>query len=542
MDITANFSIELYDAPHSSWVNITPWALNNTLEIDVELNARGTLSVELEDLETDVPMVPLRSMRIRVKDGSNTFFGGTLDVVEQEYADKYTGKIHYSLKALDYSRLLDRFPVNLVYSGMNAGNIVKALISKMPGAESVDVTNVELGPRIAKASFPNLTIQDAIDEVARVAGYKWYIGPDKKLYFFEPRQGVLNANWQLNAAAIAAGRFHIRAPRVVRETSQYRNLQEVIGGTTIDDQESIFPLETATGIPGTYEPGKTSEADMAKRWDVGKPINVLSRAYVSNTPYFKDRQEKKVSGSPGGGMFYYRQGERYVYLSDSYEDYAGVKQYAKDYAPRKGQYIWFEFKSQTQASARIEKTEEWCNSEGLAAEDTIYEMAQIEGGSGIYKKVEMNDNLKTSAECYERARALLIAYGKVPTVVRFESLNWGNLYPGKFQELNLYGYSNKIVTCQKMTIRDIDGCVLEASFELVGSERFSYLQYWRAIAGGQTPRMQSTYQVRADEIVTEHRGITDSLMIHDDLETDLVEVNAAQAWGTARFNDGGIWG
>ena len=549
MEVASTFAVELYDAPNSQWVDVRPWLKIGTLEIDAELNSRGSLHFELEDLDTPVPLEPTYSMRVRVRDSVSVYFGGVVDTAEKSQAGYDLNDGHeYVVDALDYSRLLARFPINNVYTNMNAGNIVKAIISKLPGADTIDVTNVELGPVIAKAVLPNLTIQEAIDEVARVAMYKWYISADKKVYFFEPRQGALACTWDIDAAAVNAGRFQ-SIPKVMRETSQYRNLQEVIGGTTVDDNFSFYPPIDKPGIAGTYEPGKTALRDIVRRWSIGKPINMVLQVLICSTADFNMDEAKgnaratlRVSSQPGGGAFYYKQGEPYLYLSDAWTNYGGVEETIERYAPRKGEWFWIKYKSETSVSARIEKTEEWCNQEGLAVEDTIYDISQIEGGSGIYKSVEINDNLKTVKECYERARALLIQYGKVPTVVRYTSRNWGNMAPGRFQSLDIYGYSGKLVTCSKMTIHDINGCILEADFELVGSERFSGLAYLRSMAGGQMARMQGTYKIRENEVVIQHVGYQETLAVSDALACTSVDLDDATAWGTARFNDGGIWG
>ena len=546
MEVASTFAVELYDAPNSQWVDVRPWIRIGSLEIDLELNMRGTLHIELIDTDESGPvgLTPLRSMRIRVKDSTTTHFGGIVDLV----TDQYVGDASYHqyiVEAVDYSRLLSRFPINNVFTDRYAGDIVKAIISKMPGAESIDVTNVEQGPKIAKATFPNLNMQDAIDEIARVAMYKWYISPDKKLYFFEPKQGAFACSWNIDAAAINAGRFYADAPRVTRETSQYRNLQEVIGGTTVDDNYSYYPPLDKPGIAGTYDPGKTPLKDILRRWSMGKPINVIARvvfcptsAYDANSQYYDRRVGSQANDSP----FYYKQGEPYLYLSEEAKEYDGTELSIEQYAPRKGEWFWIKYKSETSVSARIEKTEEWCNQEGLAVEDTIYDMSQIEGGSGIYKAVEIDDNLKTVKECHERARALLMQYGKVPTVVQYTSRNWADMYVGKYQELDLYGYSNKLCTCNKMVIRDIKGAELEADFELVGSEKFSGLAYLRNIAAGRTPRMASQYQIRGNEVVIQHVGYQETLEVSDALTCASVDLDDATAWGTARFNDGGIWG
>lgn len=545
MDRDASFAIELYNAPTASWINVNPWAEAGTLEIDLELNSRGSCHLELVESPAagPVPITPRASMRIRVRDNATTYFGGTIDSADQEYDEFDTAYIKWVLEAVDYSRLLSRFPINNVWTDMYAGDIVKAIVSKIPGSEGIDVTNVQKGPKIAKVTFPNLTAQEAIDEIARLAMYKWYMDADKKLYFFEPKAGAQAATWNINTAAVNSGRFYQKAPRVTKETSQYRNLQEVIGGTTVDDNWSYYPTLDKPGIAGTYEPGKTAFRDIVRSWNIGKPINVISRIIFCPTQNYDESTAEvpfRVSSQQNGGAFYYKQGEAVLRLSDEWENFAGVTETIEQFAPRKGQWFWIKYKSQTSVSARIEKTEEWCDSEGLAAEDTIYEMSQIEGGSGIYKNIEINDNLKTVRECYERARALLVQYGKIPTLVNYESLNWGDMQPGKFQELWLYGYQGKPCTCVKMNIRDEDGRELIASFELVGSESFSGLAYFRSMSGGQTPRMQSTYAIRADEIVISHVGYQETLVVEDALA--ITRPSSSKAWGSAKMNEGGVWG
>src|SRR5512133_1540502 len=176
--ITANFKIEIYDGGTSTWVDYTAYALAGTLNIDHELNTRSVCTFALYD--TAGAMVkPSVGQKVKVTDGASAYFGGQIEDLEyQAFRPSGTPKYKVQVKCTDYSSVLDRYYITATYEDMYSGLIIKDLIAQMDALDRPDTANVVNGPKIAKMVIPTITIQEALDELARETGYKYKLSYD----------------------------------------------------------------------------------------------------------------------------------------------------------------------------------------------------------------------------------------------------------------------------------------------------------------------------------------------------------------------------
>lgn len=536
--ITATFKIEIYNGATTTWVDYTAYALAGTLNIDHTLNDRSVCTFTLYGNGMTLPSV---GQKVRITDGASSYFGGQIEDLDYgAFRPSGTPVYKVQVKCTDYSSLLDRYYVTVTYENVTSGAIVKDLIAQMDALDQLDTTNVADGPVVAKMIVPTITIQDALEELSRETGYKYKVSYDGDMYWFERSSD--DASWDLTDATAVTRTVGV--PQVRRERSQYRNVQEVRGGTKVDDAPDYYP-PLADDAMMTYYAGDKIYSDTLTAtsinepiWDLGRPVESITIVYVFDKP--AGVGAVYTAGVRGSNtLFYYITGGRYLYLNESYTDDMGTHYWWEAFPAAQYRYVRVYGKFRSEASAIAYKDAAWCTANGEATTDTIAQRATAEGGSGIYKKIEVNERLLTVAECQAKANGLLKQYGTIPTIIDYTSDNWGDLEVGQYQDCTIYGL-NKSCVVKSIKISDIAGEWLRAQVQLVGSERQGYAQYWRRVMGGQTTRMQTTYAVRPVEIATEYVYTPGEDLTVDDAVT-ATAITSFNTWGAGTIGGGAEW-
>jgi hypothetical protein len=545
-EITANFKIEIYDGSTSVWTDYAGYTLAGSLNIDHGVNDRSICSFELFDDDGAMTM-PAVGQRVRITDGSYSYFGGLLESVEYR-ALRPGGEPEFKVvvKATDWTALLDRFYVTETYENMTLGAIVNDVINKMNSLDKLDTTNVAAGPMLTKVVFPTLKGQECLDELMRETGYKYWVTYDKKLYV-QDRYSV-HASWDLTDAT--AKDRTVGVPIVKRDKTQYRNVQEIKGATTTDDADSFYPAATTAGMATYYAGDKfytpsviaTNISEIS--WDLGRPVTSISRVYVKDGPMNTgaDYGDVYVCGTGGGNAtspFRYTEGSRFLALNESWKVDGTTIYWWELFPAGQTRYVMVYGKFKSEAAAIARKDAAWCAANGEPQVDTIEQMAEREGGSGIYHQIETNERLTTAEQCQYRANALLKSFGVLPTVVEYTSDNWGDLTVGQYQHVGIYGL-DKDCAVKSIKISDIAGKWLRAQVQLVGSEKQSYGQFVRMVASGKTPGITSTYAIRATEVATEFiYPPAEDLTVTESITVS--EVDTGGKWGDYPIGEGAEW-
>ena len=123
--------------------------------------------------------VPAGGDEIGVWDGAVKIFGGKITDVMV----KVKGKVLvYEVGCKDWVDQLDAKLVVETYASKTVNQIITDIQSKY--AVSFDITNVNCTTNIEAVEFARIPVSKCIDELAKIAGYHWYVDPDKKIYFF----------------------------------------------------------------------------------------------------------------------------------------------------------------------------------------------------------------------------------------------------------------------------------------------------------------------------------------------------------------------
>jgi hypothetical protein len=436
------------------------------LSITDELNSRNTYGFDL--VSTDGSYRPAVGQDAAVVKDTVTIFAGTIDnVFEASPNNGITPALAFKLQCVDYNQLCDRFLVAEAYEAHLAGDIVKHIINDfinvtLPG-EGVTYTNVQDGPTISKAVFNYISATQALDELAEISGFSWWIDYDKDMHF---------CSRLTNAAPFSltdtSGNFRNLAIRRTRQ--DYRNKQYFRGGQDI----SSALTETFLGDGETVTFSLTlpcAKVPTNINIDGGAPKSIGIRQVESGKDWYWSEGEREITQDSGGVKL-----TSANVLSVTYQGYFPV--------------IVESFN-----------------------ESAIAERKAVEGGTGIYEHAVTDTSINTSDAVQERAEALVRKYGEIPETVEFETDNDG-LKAGQLINItNTIHNLNAAYLIQRVTINDITANILRYQITTLSGE---YLGGWVDFFKGLAKAGQG-YVIRENEVLLKIRKLTDNLRLTDTL-------------------------
>lgn len=166
---------------------------------------------------------------IIVKEDGVKIFAGFVVRVQENLLD---GPImEYVADCRDYSHLLDRKLVNKSYEDSTVQEIIDDIVANF-SASGITTTNVDGTDVIDFIAFNNIDPTKALQKLADIFNYDWYIDYDKDIHFFSK---------EANAAPFAltdTGRKHLpNSLTIVRDSTQIKNSILVEGGNQLSDTE-----------------------------------------------------------------------------------------------------------------------------------------------------------------------------------------------------------------------------------------------------------------------------------------------------------------
>ena len=244
---------------------------------------------------------------------------------------------------------------------------------------------IDVGPSVVLAQFNFVPVSQALDALAELAGFTWWIDPFRILHLVALDSDT--APWALTWSDVDGG-----PPKVIRGNALYRNRQIVRGGVDITDaqvEEFVADGETRT-------------------WNVSFPL--------AKVPTIKLDTVTKTVGIRGldtGKDFYWNAGANEI----SWD--LGVA------APTNGQIVEVTYQGWVGIVSIGEDTAE------------VARVLGIEGvGTGKVEEVEDNPSVRTREEAFEIVSTKLDKFAKAGTVLRYMTRRSG-LTPGMNQTVTL---------------------------------------------------------------------------------------------------------
>ncbi|GAG93688.1 unnamed protein product, partial [marine sediment metagenome] len=107
------------------------------------------------------------------------------------------GGIYHAIRCMDNHYLADKRLVIASYTNENAGDIVTDLLADYLAAEGVTLGEIQDGEAVSQAIFNYVSVAEALDSLAELSGFTWYIDEAKDLYFIDRITNLTDWNWSL---------------------------------------------------------------------------------------------------------------------------------------------------------------------------------------------------------------------------------------------------------------------------------------------------------------------------------------------------------
>lgn len=353
-----------------SGVNVAPYYVPHSLKINHEVNKRSTCRFQLADASGELHLTSGEPVEIYDAQGEK-IFGGLVEQPEEEIP-LGSDVIKIPVTCVDYQALADRWLVAESYENRTCGFMVRDLLDKKLAQDGVTEGNIQEGPEATRVVFPYISLADAMDELAELAGFSWWITPDKKLHFVS--RNTYPSPWIIDESS------PIRKVKVRVNKKRYRNRQYIRAGQDVTDvQTEIFKGDGAV-----------------RTFTVGYKLAEEPQILVNGTPVASS--EIGIRGKDEGKRWYWAKNEKEITQD-------------KDFPPlTASDELRVEYKGYFPILVVAE--------DGQAIENRI----QTEGGgSGIYEKLDEHQAIDDSASALDLAKAKLRKFARINRELSFET-------------------------------------------------------------------------------------------------------------------------
>lgn len=446
-------------------IDWTGMLVPGTLRIPDRINERSEATFSLKRLGS-ATFRPNQGDAVKITLNGTTLFRGFVWDPEEErlVEDATRNELLFTVRCVDNHLLADRRLAARTYDNQTAGAIVSDLIPQYLAGDGVTAGTIQAGPTITRAVFNYVPVSQALDELAELAGYVWYIDFDKKLYFLD--RSTVTAPWPVTNST------KIRGVKIRRHREEYRNRQYIRAGQDLTDSRT----ESFVG-DGTRRTFTT--AFPVAKVPTGVTVNAVSKTIG-------------IRGVDSGKDFYWQKGSNEITQDDGATALTSSQTLAVTY-------------------------------QGLfpivvSAEDPAEILARktAESTAGIYEAVDENANIDDSDAALEIASAKLARYAKLSLVVTFNTdtsgLEAGQLVTVTLPTFNLDGQ----FLIEEVTFEDFGAGHLDRFRYHVkaidGSAVGGWVQFFKRLAS-----QGKSFVIRDNEVLVKLKRLDDGVKLSDTL-------------------------
>ena len=222
----------------------------DSLSIQHRIEERSVASFQIVDEGDDYLFEYGQEVLIYDFDGL-LLFGGLISEAKKTAIKPDWSVVLHDISCTDYQALADRRVFLEAYEEATGAEIVYDILAVLAEDGVLD-GNIQLGEDLENLSFNRVICSEALDKVAELCGYTWFIDEFKRLYFIA--RGTYPAAWDIvDGSKIRRGQLEI-----INGNPEYRNIQYVQGGQalTSTQTESLVGDGTDRGFTLRYPPAK----------------------------------------------------------------------------------------------------------------------------------------------------------------------------------------------------------------------------------------------------------------------------------------------
>jgi hypothetical protein len=363
--------------------------LYETFSLSSEIGSRTTLDLSLRDDDNSIVLSP--GQFVIVYSQGSRLFAGTIDELAELFpaSDMVSTIKLISLRCVNLNQICDRRIVAEAFAtGQYPGQIVQSLLGTYLDGEGVTEGLIELGDfTLGRIAFDHDTLAKALDDLAKLVGFVWWIDPYFKLYFCDC--GSVAAPFELTDSTP-----NFRRLEMVHSRELYRNRQYVRAGSDI----SAAKTENFKG-------------DGERRtFTVELPLAEAPTLYINSV----------LVSSSDVGIREVDTGKEWYWAKGSEQ----VSQDASESVLSSGDDLQVDFTGLFPIRMVLDDT---------GGQTT---RATVEGGSGIYEAVEDDERIDDITTAFQRADGFLRQFSRLPKRISFETDTVG-LEAGQLLQVNL---------------------------------------------------------------------------------------------------------
>lgn len=382
---------------------------SNSLKISDALTKRPTCSFVVVDMNATQSYE--KGMPVDIYDiGGSRIFGGYINTpAEKVMRPPNTGLFH-TITADGYTFIPDRLIAAESYVGQTAGYIVTDLFNKYLAAEDITLGTVGTGATVHNAVVNYAYVSQALDKLATISQYIWFITNDKVLHF--QARDATPSPFNIDGMVALAGTVSVK-----KRNDHYRNRQYIRGGvnTTSSQTETFIGDGTST------------------TFTAGFPIATVPTITVGGVA-----QTVGIKGVDTGKDWYWNKGQSTITMDNSSTPVANGVQIVLDY---QGLYDIIVLTSD---------------------ESAIINKQTIEGGgTGRVDDIFDDPNTADSTSAFQSANALLQRYSTTGKTLYFKTTQKG-LRAGMitYSTFPIYGMNNLEMLITQVTASDNQNTII----------------------------------------------------------------------------------
>lgn len=456
-----------------------------SLEITDQLDGRDTCRFRL--LAT--PPIPWQvGQAVAIAFDGTLRFGGTIDRLElRPYAGRLD-RVRVEIEAVDYAQLADRRLAVKVYTDQPLRTIVEDLVTSYLAAEGVTLDpQCPTGPTLEHVVANYDPVSTVLTRLCEQTGYVWLIDPQRVLRLLARATWSAPESLTPTSGPDLVDTFRVRALR-----DQYRNIQYLRGGLAETDTEQVETFR-GDGQRRTF----TVALPLAQRAPTVRVNGVLQtvgiRQVDTGRSWYWEPESPQLSQDPSGAV---------LTTSDTLE----VRYY--------GQYPLVSVARETAS---------------------LLQRQLVEGGSGRYEQLEVNEEITTTALGRDRVQGLLRQYGQIQQEVTWTTVRGGWL-AGQLVTIDrpAYGCTGSYLVAE-VQIRHRVGQQWETTIRAVGGDAvLNWTAWWAELLRQARPR-------RTQEVVQPVESVTEPVPVPETATTtarSLIQLDGAWIGESA---DGELW-
>jgi hypothetical protein len=194
----------------------------DSLSIRHRIEERSAADFQIVDEGDDYYFEYGQEVKIYDFDGILLFGGLITEAMKTAIKPDWSVCVH-EISCTDYTALADRRVFLGAYEEATGHEIVQDIMVVL-AEEGITEGDIQLGEDLENLSFNRIMCSEALDKVAELCGYTWFINEFKQLYFIA--RGTYPAAWHItDGSKIRRGQLDI-----ITGNPEYRNVQYIQGG------------------------------------------------------------------------------------------------------------------------------------------------------------------------------------------------------------------------------------------------------------------------------------------------------------------------